>query len=360
MEDGLSPEFLVLLKRFEERDLEPEIFAKILYVIAKSSYMTGEWKKALQYYSECSDLGTIIDDVELKINAICESSYILEEHNELEKSLKTFLKSLAISKKEGYSFGQANSYRGIGRSLWRISQIEEAIKNYKKCLEISQRDGFDNLSGSTYIDLGNAYDEKCEMSKAIECYGRSIDFLKKTNNHNELARAYGNLGVTYRHFNNYKKAIEYHNMQLDLLKDSHHMRFIGYAYSWIGFCYSKIDDFNNARKYAKKAQEIALKIENDNILFDVYKTYAYIFAKNNKWKEAMRYYQKSIDDATRANAFFPIAETYYEIGLLHKEAGNEMDSKEYFTLAYDFYKKVGLDKSDFIKEKMDLVGLNVS
>ncbi len=360
IERGMAPDFLVLLNRFEGKDLETDTFAEILYIKGKSSYMIGEWKKGLQYFSECSDLGAIINNNKLAIKAICESGYILEEYNVMDKSIMTFEKGLSISKKEKYPYGVANSHRGIGRGYWRTSQLDKAISNYRKSLDISLKEGFDNLTGSTYIDLGNAYDEKCEMSKAIECYDRSIAFLKNANNITETARAYGNLGVTYRHFENYEKAIELHKMQLDLLKGSHHMTFVGYAYAWIGFCYSKINDFKNAKKYAKKAQEIAKKIENKNILFDVFKTYAYILAKDNKWDEAMQYYQKSIDDAKVTNAYFPIAETYFEIGQLYKEGGFEKEGKRNFELALNFYKKLGLDKSNFIRTKMQLVDINIA
>jgi tetratricopeptide (TPR) repeat protein len=356
--DGYASEFLTIIERFDERDLVPEIYADVLFIKSRSNHIMGDWKKALQYYNECSDLATLSNDNKLKINSICQAGYILEEQNELEKSLETFKKGLNLSKKDNYPFGLADSFRGIGRFYWRTSHHTKAIFNYKKCLEISEKENFDDLSGSTYIDLGNTYDEKCEISKAIECYEKSITYLRNTNNIKETGRAYGNLGVTLRHFEDYKNAIKYHKMQLDLIKKSQYMRCIGYGYAWIGYCDVKIDDYKNAKKYAKKAEDIALKIENNNILFDVYKIYAYILARKNEWEKAMHYFQKSLDGAVSSKSFFPAAETHFEIGQLYQKAGKGKEAEKQFILASNLYKKLGLDKSQFIRSKMESVGMN--
>lgn len=355
LEGGFASELLTILDRFDEKDLESNIYTELLFIKGKASYMIGEWKKALQYYTECSDLAAIVQDNELRVKTVCQSGYILEEYNELEKALDTFKNSLSISKNINYRFGIAESYRGVGRIHWRTSQIDKAISNYKKSLEISNKEGFDNLSGSTYIDLGNAYDEKCERRKAIDSYNKSIDLLLKSKNIKETARAYGNMGVTYRHFEDYKKAIKFHKKQLDLLKGSSHMMFIGYGYSWIGYCYAKIKDFKNAKRCAKRAEDIARKIENKNIMFDVNKTKAFICLNENKWDEAIKYFNKSIKETKKINELFPLAETHFELGQMYQEAGLEKSAKENFNLARKYYRKLGLENNEFVKAKLDSI-----
>jgi len=355
MDCGYATDLLVILERFEESDLEPKVWAEILFIMGKNSYMVGEWKKALRYLTECSDLVTVIHNDELKVRAVCQSGHILEEHNELEKALGTFKNGLLISKKINFLYGIAESYRGVGRTYWRMSNHEKAIDNYKKSLKISIKEGYNGLSGSTYIDLGNAYDERCELKKAVECYDKSITLLAKDNNVNETARAYGNLGVTYRHYNKYDEAIKYHKKQLDLLKNSDHMIQIGYGHSWVGFCYAKINDFENAKRNAEKAEEIALKIENQNIMFDVQLTRALIYANQNKWDEAINYFQMSIKDAEKVNAFFPLAETYFEVGQIYQKMDDEKNAKKNFKLAARLYRKLALDKNEFVKAKLESV-----
>lgn len=356
IDGGYATDLLGILERFVEKDLESKIWSEILFTKGKTSYIVGEWKKALHYLTECSDLSTVIHNDELKVKAICQSGHILEEHNELEKALSTFKNSLLISKKANYLLGMAESYRGLGRIHWRSSRHQKAIDNYKKSLEISNKEDFYDLSGSTYIDLGNAYDERCELSKAVECYDTSIALLTKGKNVNETARAYGNLGVAYRHYNNYNKAIKYHKKQLDLLKNSDYLIQMGYGYSWIGYCYAKINDFKNAKRYAEKAEEIALKIENQNVMFDVQLTYALIYANQNKWDEALNYFQRSIKDAKEVNAFFPLAETYFEVGQIYQKMGDKKNAKKNFKHAAKLYKRLGLNKNEFVKAKLESVG----
>jgi hypothetical protein len=55
-----------------------------------------------------------------------------------------------------------------------------------------------------------------------------------------------------------------------------------------------------------------------------------------------------------------VAETYFEIGQLYLEAGLEEEAKKHFNQATKLYKKLGLHMNEFIKTKMDSVGLNVN
>ncbi|UCG69435.1 MAG: tetratricopeptide repeat protein [Thermoplasmata archaeon] len=356
LDGGYPTELLVILERFDEKNIESSEWAELLIVKGKASYMVGEWRRALLYYNKSSEIASMIGDKKLKVKAICASGHLLEEQNELDKAMKCFKKCLDISKNIEYSQGIGESYRGIGRTYWRNSEHKKAIRNFKNCLEISERLSHYELTASTYIDMGNVYDERYEIENAITCYNKSLDILKNVNNKYETARTYGNLGITHKHLGEFDKAIECTMQELILAQELNEIRLIGYSNAGLGYYHAKIGDFKKAKKYTKKAEEIASKIDNENIMYLVYKTYALIFKHQNKWDKTLIYFNKSIEIAEKVNAFYPLSDSHFELGLIYEELGDNKEAKKHFDIAVDLYNKLGLEKSKFVKERISKYG----
>ncbi len=352
LDEGYAAELLAILERFDEKNVETELWPEILILKGKACYIGGEWKQALLYFTQSSDMASVIGDHELKVKAICESGHILEEQNQFDKALDYFKMGLDISNNADYSLGMGEAYRGIGRVHWRKSEHKEAIQSYEKCLEISERiDNFELLA-STFIDLGNVYDEMYETEKAIECYNRSIDILKITKNTYETARAYGNLAITYRHMDDFEKAIEYLEKQLGIAESLRNLKVKGYGYAGISYCYAKINDLVKAKDYARKAENIVSKIDNENIMYEVNKTYALIYKHEKKWGEAVRCFKKSIEQLEKFDALYQLSDLNFELGLLYEEMGDADNAKKHFEIATNLYKELGHGKTKFIRDKL--------
>ncbi len=352
LDSGHASELFVILERFDEKNLETRVWAEILIVKGKACNTVGEWKKALLYLNESSDIGTIIGDKKLEVKAICESGHILEEQNRFDEAMKCFKKCLDISKKADHPLGIGIGYRGMGRVYWRRSEHEKAIVNYKKCLEISERLGDLELMASTYIDLGNIHDERYETEMAIDYYNKSLDILKKVKNTYETARAYGNLGITYRHLEEFDKAIECTAKELTLAQDLRETKLIGYSSAGLSYCFAKIGDFEKAKEYAKNAEELALKIRSENIMFDVYHVHGLLCKHEKRWDDAVGFFKRNIEFLENLNAPYQLSDIHFELGLLYKEMDDAKNAKEHFNIAAGLYSKLGLEKADFVKERI--------
>jgi tetratricopeptide (TPR) repeat protein/DNA-binding MarR family transcriptional regulator len=344
IDGGYAGEFLGILERLDERNVEPDLWSELLIVKGKACYMGGEWKKALLFFNRSSDMASVIGNHEIRVKATCETGHILEEQNQLDRAMASFKKALELSKKADYPLEMGQAYRGIGRVHWRKSEHKEAIQNYKKCLEISEMVNDLELLASTHIDLGNVYDEMHEREKAIECYNKSIDILKETKNASERARAYGNLAIMYVHLGEFEKAIEYGNQHLELAKKLHDLKIMGYGYAGLSHCYAKINDLENARIYVKKAEDIASKIDNENIMYQVNKTYAQINKHEHNWEKAVNYLKKNIEAVEVLDSFYTLSDSHYELGLLFEEMGDEENAKMHFEIATNLYKELGHGK----------------
>jgi ATP/maltotriose-dependent transcriptional regulator MalT len=180
LDGGYAGEFLEILKRFDEKNIETPVWPKILILKGKACYLGGDWKKALFYLTQGADTAAVIGDRILEVQAFCESGHILEEQNQFKRAKDFFNRCLNISIKAEFLPGMGEAYRGIGRVHWRNSEHKDAIKNYEECLEIAEKMNDLDLLASTYIDLGNVYDEMFEAKEAIECYNTSLEILKKS------------------------------------------------------------------------------------------------------------------------------------------------------------------------------------
>jgi tetratricopeptide (TPR) repeat protein/DNA-binding MarR family transcriptional regulator/GTPase SAR1 family protein len=349
---GYASDFLVILERFDEKNVEDRIWAEILNVKGKVCNMCGKWKKSLLYYTQSADIAAIIVDKKLEVKSIYESGHILEEQNRFDEAMDCFKKCLGISKNAGYSLGIGMSYRGIGRVYWRRSEHEKAIFTFRKSLKISEKLDDSELITSTYIDLGNVYDDRYEPEKAVECYNKSLEILKKVKNTFETARAYGNLAVTYEHLEEFEKAIEYNAKQLTLARNLNDIKLIGYGHANISYCFAKIEEFKKARKHAKKAEEIALKIDSENIMFMVYKTQGLLNKHEERWSESVAYFKKSIEIVEKLNALYYLSDSHFQLGLIYEEMGDVENAKKHLDIAEQLYNKLGLEKVETVKEKL--------
>ena len=71
LDGGYASELLAILERFDEKNLEPIVWTEILIVKGKACNIYGEWKKALLYLDESSDIASINDHKKLEVRAIC-------------------------------------------------------------------------------------------------------------------------------------------------------------------------------------------------------------------------------------------------------------------------------------------------
>jgi tetratricopeptide (TPR) repeat protein/DNA-binding MarR family transcriptional regulator len=356
IDEGYSIELLTVLERFNKKEVVTQIWANILILMGRACNICGQWKKALQYYTQSSEIASSIDNKKLEVMAIYESGHILEEQNRFEDAMVYFKKGLHISKKIGYPPGIGECYRGIGRVHWRKEERQKAIANYIKCLDTSGKSGNLKLMASTYIDLGNVYDERYETEKAIESYYKSLDILKKVKDTYETARAYLNLAITCEHIEEFDKAIKYNSKQLILARNFQDMKLLGYGYAEIGYCHARMDEYAEARKYAKNAEEIALILQNDNIMNIINRTYGLIRKHEGRFDEAIGHFKKSLEYLKKLKASYQLPDTHFEMGLLYKELGDTDNAKKHLEKALKIYTDLGLEKSDLVKESLIMIG----
>jgi tetratricopeptide (TPR) repeat protein/predicted transcriptional regulator len=349
---GYAGEFLGVLERFDEKNVEADIWSELLFVKGKACYMGGEWKKALLFFNRSVDAASVIGNHEVKVKALCETGHILEEQNKFDRAMASFNKCLKISKEADYPLGIGQAYWGFGRVHWRKSEHDEAILNYEKCLEISEKLSELELMASTFIDMGNIYDDMSNAEKAIECYNDSLEILNKIRNPSEEARAYGNLAITYRRLEEFNKAIEYGTKHLELAKNLHELTLMGYGYATLSYCNAKIHDLAKASDYVKRAEDIALKIDNINIMYQVNKTYAYICKHERNLEGAVQYLSKNIKVGEELKSLYTLSDSHYELGILYEEMGKDDEAKKHFIIAMNHYKELNHAKTKLVKDKL--------
>jgi tetratricopeptide (TPR) repeat protein len=357
-EGGLAIEFLNVLDRFDEKTINIDIWAQILILKGKANYMSGEWKKALLHFNFSRDLASFVGHKKIMARALCESGYVLEEQNLLEKAKACFKECLKISNEINNPMGISSGFRGIGRIHWRKEEYKEAISNLKKCLDISKKNNLMDQVASTYIDLGNVYDEMYELKKAIDVYHKSLEILNYHNNIYETSRAYANLAIAYRNIGEYHKAIELYKKQIQLAKTIKDMKLLGYGFAGIGYNYAKINKIKKAKVFAEKGEEIARKLENDNIMNLIHRTHGLICKNEKRWEEGIDYFNRCLHYIENLEISFPIPESHLEFASFYEEMNNHEKAKKHYVIAFNYYNKLGY-KNELIENRLKSIEINL-
>ncbi len=194
------------------------------------------------------------------------------------------------------------SYAGLGYAYFQLNQYELAVKNYEKAIKIEPRDNTHYVGlGSVYVMMGHYFNGIASLRKAIEL-----------NPGSEFAYLW--LGKAYLNTKNYQLAIT-NNQEALRIKPNSIPALIG-----LSAVYYYLNDFDKMLEYAKKA----IELDPNDATFGYFNAgLAYLSLK--LYKEAIPYFDKT-------RVLEPkYAQTYYFLGMIYKNLGDENLMKEQYT-----------------------------
>ena len=200
----------------------------------------------------------------------------------------------------------------------------EAISNWKKLNRRSNNSFYAELA-KEYNDLGNTYRNNLEYEKAIKCFERAItirrqlvkegSIIQSNKNEKELADSYNGMGNALRNIANFSKSIEMHEKALKIRRrlaednPEAYEKDVATSYNNLGNVFFDMgeDQYNKAKELYEKALAIRKKI-----------------AHEYKIKTVSR----------------DIAWSYYNLGKLATERGNEAKAEYYYKNAKKIREKL--------------------
>ena len=307
-------------------------------------YQTGEYAKALQFYS------TIIQKTDPKrfyeIHAAFRfSATIYIKIGHFDKALGMLTLGLRIIKENRNLFPMGheimkNIYEQFGFAYNQKSQYKDSLESYNKALELSVAVYGENSPevSEIYCYLRKNYYKMFEFQTAEILQSQALEIMKKTfgPQNSRMKTLYANLGRTYIRLGQRDKAkellIQAFNIAVNVEGED--------SFETAGACddlarlYYHAEDCQNALDFSFRGLEIVQKINQKPFLMSFYFMIANSYAKMKDFPKAIEFYEKSIESQRMrfTGEAFLFMSCYYKFACLY------MDMEDYKQAAYYFNK----------------------
>lgn len=293
--------------------------ARGVYLQGNSSYILGDYFKALSLFSKSEELYRTIGDLQAVADIHNNTGLVYKYLGDYVKALHYYQLSLDYKIKNNDVPGILLTHSNIGVIYNRQENYKAALRHFQMALgmlssedKLRQAMIYGNM-GNSYMDLGIYDTAQVYFTKATEIFD-SLGYTKG------LASAINNLGNLYSKKQDYKMAETYYFRSL-AIKDS-----IGDVFGTstsnitIGRNYYDLEQYQEAIRYCLRGLEIAKRINGLDARKDACKCLYDSHKKLNNNSEALAYYEvlQNIEDS-----------------LNHEQTSMDLQKMEFSRLMYE-------------------------
>ena len=288
----------------------------------------GNYEKALEYYSKSLVIKEEIDDKRGMGGSYNNIGIIYDIQGNYKKALELYLKSLAIDKELGDKRGMGSSYTNIGLIYQNQGNYEKALEYHSKSLAVSEELGDKKGMGSSYTNIGNIYKNQGNYEKALEYFSKSLAVSEELGDKKGMGNANNNIGINYKNQGNYEKALEYYTKSLVIYEEIGDKKGMGNSYNKIGITYKEQGNYKKALEYYSKSLAIQKDIGDKQGMADSYHNIGLIFNYQGNFEKALDYLLKSKEISQEINSIKDLDETSEALSEVYKKLGKYKQALE--------------------------------
>ena len=206
-------------------------------------------------------------------------------------ALQMYLKASRIHEKYHNEKGLSRSLNGIALVQGAFNQVEESIVTFKKCIALDVKNNNYQGIARSYFNIGVAQIDMKQYDLATNNLKKALSFSKKNNLKQVNHMVESRLGDMMLIKNKTDSAFYYYNSVLNDPKQLPNNWESTYAHAGLATAYLKIGDYDNAEINGLLSYEIAKKLNANWDLSRVAKILADIYEKKNNKAKAYEFLQ---------------------------------------------------------------------
>jgi Nif-specific regulatory protein len=276
--------------KFYEQGLEEPFTSneEILSKLGKQYAISGDFDKALGYYSKVIKIGT-------------------QEEQNPDKTAKL--------------------YQETGLLYFRKGEYEKAIEILTEGLSLCDRIQLSRVIAELNITLGWVYQRKSAHPQAVLCFQQSIGLLKKESS-KELGLALNGMGVVYWELGEFAKALNFYNKSLKVFEELKDEKGIAVVYINLGLLCTSKGESKEALDYFEKSLRLEQKYGNITNLSFLYNNLAITWESLYEWDKSLEYHLRSYELKEKMGNQSGMAITLCNMGLIRLRKGSLKESLE--------------------------------
>ncbi|MDX2285467.1 MAG: tetratricopeptide repeat protein [Bacteroidia bacterium] len=308
-----------------------------------------------------------------QIRSWLDLAYVLETRAP-DSALLYYEATAELSRQLSYALGEAKALHYSGLVLADMGRYPEAESLYYQAIPHYRRASYLKGEAACHNGIANLYNYRGDFANAEKHYLIMVDLLQGQDDRRSLAIAYHNLGGIMSDSRNFAQALRYHQMALDIHRAQSDTPQIAKSYNDLGVMYARqndtaqarlqfeeafrmasladsmdpkgmllicqnlADSYRQAQRYtealdkAAQAQQIAEEIQAAYELAGIYFIQGLLYADLRQLPAARSYILRSLEIARQTNSYRLLADAYWVLKEIEKQAGNYRAAVEYFEI----------------------------
>lgn len=202
-----------------------------------------------------------------------------DKEGNLQSSYTRSLELLAISEKQNYHKGIADSCKTLGYCFWRFSDYSLSLYHSLKALKIYEAKNSKWDEADTLNNIGAVYMFQKNNKKRLEVNIKCKKIRQQVGDLEGVSSSEGNIGETYFEMGELDKAVECFN---NVLKDKNSSpEGLAWAYYNLGRSNETKQEIGAAISYYQKGLETSLSVNYNVLITDSYLALGNIYVNSN-------------------------------------------------------------------------------
>ena len=241
--------------------------------------------------------------------------------------------ALAMTRKLGWTRGEANAYRAIGVNHgFGKSEFPESLSAFSKSLVIAETIGFKEEVAKSLNNIGVIYWYLSDYPKAIEHYFRALKVHEELGKKDEMAINLTNIGIIYFNQGDFPKALEYLLQGNALDEELQNKPGIASNYGNIGQVYANMGDLDKALYYDSSSLAIYKELGDKNGIARNLANIGGLYSEKGMHLEALKHYKESLAIGRELDVQIVIASDLGSIGSTYFKITKDNDRTALQTL----------------------------
>jgi tetratricopeptide (TPR) repeat protein len=211
-------------------------------------------------------------------------------------------------------------------------------------LALSKKIGFTRGEALSMNAIANTFTYMGNYPKALELHLAALQIAENANDLKTIRIAASNIATDYAYQGNYQESIPYTQRALVIAQKIKDNKAIVNALLDLGDSYEKLNQLDSARTYTNKAYELAWKEKDIDALGIIFNNLGNIYSKMNQDAIALANYNSGIPYLLEIDNKDALCELYLGMAKLSRKAGKSEEALLYAKRSLAYGKKAGFTK----------------
>jgi|GEM_PF-1585980 len=270
-------------------------------------------------------------------------------YSDPQEGLEYVQKSIALSRKSGFSKGEIKALIRRGIIYDVLSKSGKAIQAYEEALALSRLRKYKKGEGSSLNNLGLIYMNRHELSKAMVLFQQALELFTELKDYQLLGNITNNMGIIYQETNRMPLALSFFRQSIAYYLKIGENAVSNDVYSNLSLIYQEDfkENMDSAAYFLQKAIEGQRRVNDLYGLGISYNNMGLLLTNQKRYPEAIQNYKESIALAEKIGNIPMLVSSGYNLSQTYKKQNNWQAQYEILNKIYPLMQKENLTELGF-------------